>query len=165
MKKLFAFLFVALLFVGVQDVWAETINACVNNTNGNTRILAPNSNSEECRNNESPVSWSANGGGNGNTMTITESVSFTNFCDASNNEALSFDIECPGGKILIGRNCESDTEITNPTVGLSIFVNDFVTSPFSNALQKFTCQFFCFAIVPNTDNNGTVIGTAICAEP
>ena len=66
MKKLFAFLFVALLFVGVQDVWAETINACANKNNGNTRLLFPISNSEECRNSETAVSWSANGNGGGN---------------------------------------------------------------------------------------------------
>ena len=60
MKKLFVFLVVALLFVGAKDVWGgvpNIIDACVDNNNGNTRILAPNSNSEECRNSENPVSW------------------------------------------------------------------------------------------------------------
>lgn len=58
MKNLLSIIVVALLFIGAQDALAETINACVNKNNGNTRILAPDSNSEECRNSENPVSWS-----------------------------------------------------------------------------------------------------------
>jgi hypothetical protein len=63
-RNLFLFLLLFTLFsVVIDEINAqEAIDACVNSTNGNTRILAPYSNSVDCRKSENPVSLSKNVG-------------------------------------------------------------------------------------------------------
>jgi len=63
MKKLLSVLVVALLFVGDQEIRAETINACVNRFSGRTTILEPFSKKTQCRFWENLVTWSQNGNG------------------------------------------------------------------------------------------------------
>jgi len=175
MKKLFGLLVLALLFVGFQDVGAETINACVNKNNGNTRILAPNSNSEECRNSENPVNLSQNGGGNGNIMTITESIEYSIRCGPGGTTYALVQIECPNNKAIIGGFCDVDPEIPEtdlpdvPVIGMSAFTNTTVTNqngPFSNIQQIYICTLNCASGSSDAiDINGTLFGTAVCLEP
>jgi len=158
MKKLFAFLFVALLFVGVQDVWAENVDACVNRFTGRTTILEPFSRKTQCRFWENPVSLSQNGnGGGGNGITAVQGDVVEISCPGSS--LLGF-AACPEGKLIVGATCLVDVTSGNPNY-IGFLNNIWGDRNVDGSSQEAMCSFICGSGSPSGQYNGTPVAFCI----
>ena len=169
MKSFICIVAIGLFFSVSQGVWGETIEACVNKSNGNTRILAPNSNSEECRNSENPVSWSQGSNGNGNIIVSSNPVPYERFCDTEENSFAIANVQCPENTVLIGSSCNVDKEI--PDTGfkdielIRTVANEVINfDPFTQIPERISCTLNCLNVLPDSELSGNLTAKALCAE-
>jgi len=106
-------------------------------------------------------------GGNGNTVTVTDSMEYVDLCEFSSGFIMLPAI-CPEERILIGGRCDADipasTEGADPITlkGAEQFVADNLGSSVTGIEESFTCSIIC----GESSNiiSGTLTATAVCLE-